>query len=181
MRQGLSLRRFGVPLLLLCVLSSGTATIPADVELVSVEAAAPRGVKPAAGVLPAGFAADAQRRPLRVAFASRVNLVRFVTFHNYSLNAEARYCDADSGSENLAVTGIYWQGIPLVPGGPDPIQADKQARDDLVAYSFLLQMDDAEAVAGGICFNVTGGNAERGYRSNTVVIPQVEIEMALLR
>ena len=161
------------------LLAACTAPIPADVELVSVEAVAPKGSKLLAGMLPAGLTADTERRPLRVAFASRVNLVRFVTFHNYSLNVDARFCDAAAGAQNLAVSAIYWQGVPLAPGGPDPIEAQKESRDDLVAYSFLVDAGKAASPAGDICFNVTGDNAERGYRSNTVVIPQIEIEMAL--
>ena len=160
------------------LLAACTAPIPADVELVSVDAAAPKGATLAAGVLPAGFTADEARRPLKVAIASRVNLVRFVTFNDYSLNVEARFCDDD---QTVVASGIYWQGTELVPGGPDPIQANKQARDDLVAYSFFMDAGKAAAHTGDICFNVAGGNADRGYRSNTVVIPQIEIELALRR
>ena len=161
------------------LLTACTAPIPADVELVSVEAVGREASAPPAGVLPAGFTADENRRPLRVAFASRVNLVRFVTVNDYSLTIEARFCDSDNATENLVASGVYWQGTLLVPGGPDPIQAEKQSRDDLVDYSFFLDPGNAAADTGDICFNIAGGNEDRGYRSNTVVIQQIEIALAL--
>jgi hypothetical protein len=163
------------------LLAACTAPIPADVELVSVEAVARGASAPPAGVLPAGFTADDKRRPLRVAFASRVNLVRFVTANNYSLNVEARFCHSGAGIAKLAASSIYWQGALLVPGGPDPIQAAKQSRDDLVGYVFFLDAGEAATRVEDICFNIAGGNADRGYRSNTVVIPQIEIALALQR
>jgi hypothetical protein len=161
------------------LLGACTAPIPADVELVSVEAVARGASAPPAGVLPAGLTADEKRRPLRVAFASRVNLVRFVTTNSYSLNVEARFCDSDEATADFVASGIYWQGVLLVPGGPDPIQAAKQSRDDLVDYSFFLDPGNAAADTGDICFNIAGGNEDRGYRSNTVVIPQIEIALVL--
>jgi len=161
----------------LLLLAACTAPIPADVELVSVEAVAGDASAPPAGVLPAGFMADDKRRPLRVAFASRVNLVRFVTANDYSLNVEARFCSG----EKLVASGIYWQGTLLVPRGPDPVQTAKQSRDDLVGYVFFLDAGEAATRAEDICFNIAGGNADRGYRSNTVVIPQIEIALALQR
>jgi hypothetical protein len=102
-----------------------------------------------------------------------------VTVNDYSLTIEARFCDSDNATENLVASGVYWQGTLLVPGGPDTIQAEKQSRDDLVDYSFFLDPGNAAADTGDICFNIAGGNEDRGYRSNTVVIQQIEIALAL--
>ena len=152
------------------LLGACTARLPADVELVAVRAVQP-------DLRPAALTANPPPHLLQVAFASRVNLARFVTVNSYSLGVEADFCDGAEASQPLVVSGLYWQGRPLVPGEPGPVRHGGD--DRLLDYTFLLDAEKAGARSADICFNIAGGNEERGYRSNTVVIPQVEIALAL--
>lgn len=153
----------------LMLLGACTARLPADVALVSVRAAQ-------SGHHPATATVDPPPRLLEVALTSRVNLQRFVTVNGYSLDVEADFCDG-AAPQALAVSGLYWQGQQLDPGARDPIHRTDD--DDLLDYTFFLDAGKAAAGAEDICFNITGGNADRGYRSNTVVVPRVEIAVAL--
>ena len=164
-------------LLLTVLLGSCTARMPADVALVSVQAV--DRYDQAAVAVPAAVTESEPRRLLQVVFASRVDLVRFVTVNGYSLRAEAAFCDGDETVEPLVVSGIFWQGRPLVPGGADPIRREGEAGDGLLAYSFFLDSVRAASRPGDLCFTIAGGNTARGYRSNRVTIPQVEITLAL--
>lgn len=163
-------RRVGVTsVAVLMLLGACTARLPADVALVSVRAAQ-------SGLYPAAVTAGPPPRLLEVSFASRVNLQRFVTVNGYSLDVEADFCDG-AAPQALVVSGLYWQGQLLDPGARDPIHRNDD--DDLLDYTFFLDAGKAAAGAGDICFNIAGGNEDRGYRSNTVVIPRVEIALAL--
>jgi len=159
------------------LLGACTARMPADVELVSVRAVERHDQ--AAVAVPAAATERAPRRLLQVDFASRVNLVRFVAVNGYSLGVEAGFCDGDDTAEPLTVSGILWQGRPLVPGGPDPIRREGEAGDGLLAYSFFLDAAGAASRPADLCFTIAGGNAARGYRSNTVTIAREEIAATL--
>jgi hypothetical protein len=161
------------------LLGACTARMPADVELVSVQAVERQGQ--AALAVPAAATERAPQRLLRVDFASRVNLVRFVAVNGYSLGVETGFCDGANTAEPLAVSGILWQGRPLVPGGPDPIRREGAAGDGLLAYSFFLDAVRAASRPADLCFSIAGGNAARGYRSNTVTIPRADIAIALVK
>lgn len=161
------------------LLGACTARMPADVELVSVRAVDRHDR--AALAVPAAATERAPRRLLHVAFASRVNLVRFVAMNGYSLGAHATFCDGTEAAGPLVVPGIYWQGQPLVPGGPDPIRREDEAGDGLLAYSFFLDAARAASRPVDLCFSIAGGNAARGYRSNTVTIPRGDIAIALVK
>ena len=156
-----SFARYGPPAFLAVLLAACTARLPADLELLSVR--------------PGG---EPEQRLLEVAFASRVNLLRFVTVNGYSLATEADYCDGPPAQQPLVVSGLYWEGRPLEPGEDDPIERDG-GRDSLLAYSFFLNGDKAAARSADLCFVVAGGNDARGYRSNTVLVPGNDVAAAL--
>ena len=157
------------------LLGACTARMPADVELVSVQAV--EWHDRAALAVPAAATERTPQSLLQVAFVSRVNLVRFVTVNSYSLGVEADVCDGPEAPQPLVASGLSWQGRPLVPGGPEPVRRDGD--ESLLDYTFFLDAEKATARPADLCFTIAGGNEDRGYRSNRVTIPQVEITLAL--
>jgi hypothetical protein len=73
--------------------------------------------------------------------------------------------------------------LPPLPPVPDRhhfqfLVAGRAFPDDLLAYSFVLDGEEASARPADICFAVAGGNEARGYRSNSIVILRGEIHFA---
>ncbi len=130
--------------------------------------------------------AKPQKLLFRVKFTSKENLHKFARDHSYSVGVWPYFCDRSQDSIPWR-SEPYWHG--LVVGAP--LKYEMQKKDGVFVYYVFLDVSftakqpssyesfDLRTHPEDICFRVGGGFAGRGFKSNVVVIPKLEIIKAL--
>lgn len=131
---------------------------------------------------------------LKATFTSETNLARFVRDNGYNLGTGAHFCGRENEEVFLSFMDAYWRGINVARPGDDPSNQIDQSGEKPITYYFFLEAVRDKSIRPGsssevlfnlrerpedVCFDLAGGNAPFGFRSNVVTIPKEMITSAL--
>ncbi len=133
--------------------------------------------------------AKPQKPLFRIEFTSKENLHKYAVSKGFPVSSTQFFCNRSDVSVLLGGPRVFWKGL-MIGGIPYNYAMAEEKGKVFTYYAFLNVADDFTGPSSyerfdlrthpeDICFQLKGGFAGRGFESNVVVIPKVEVIRAL--